>query len=977
MRTHTTNCKGYSLVEMLLATVLVISLSAVSYRVLKTITGKQSTNVTAQKTNKEAQIASDRFKNDISMVDYNWVRYGIASIYPHPGYGFDRNYYTDGSIRSVEALNDGITFLRRDPSNDRLYDIDESKRLCYPAAQTTKDLDLYGNTLSMVSTDGLHDDDWVLVYQAGKYAIAMIQQVNSNLVTLVPPLTNAEQKIGLDANSVITGFVSRPGVVPANMDFHANLNAQAADDTFCFDVNAPQLQKIANPVSYFVDYRTTDGEEKSAGNSYILDKQGNPQKMLVRVEHKKSATKREYIANIDQVEFTYDLIEGKDPTMPGGVIRNVGHDSTDPHMLGLLANVDPDHSDLVFESTNKIVAVKMNLRLASEGTQNGAKDWKQSQEIKVALDPSLKEDIYRDSMDVLSFLTDDLNTIPFTKGGPTSTYSEQSGKPLYLANGASADAEILVPVSTFELDQYGALGPNSEGQVYVYDHTGCAVNATFGCDPSANRSSIQFTLGTGQTFFPNNVNQILLADGTVRITVGGVGVSTASGAPVRTPMMGIIDLLPGETLKDKFSGNPSSQCNIPNCSIQTINTSQTGLENFTDTANISVDQAKGDIYVATMTKTTNTTDPNAIPSSIYKGEWNGTDFTYTKFTDVSGTDDGRIVSAISDRLVEAGGEKYLVACLTKKVSCGATTGECLDDSNGAIPGVDDPSNDVYGRIQLIKSDGTKIVLMKHNYRCSSINVDNNNNLIIGGRLSAQPITNEQIRNALTDSTYLADLQKKVLYLDEVGEISGGVAKYADYFKVDSSTYTDSFRSSNTAPPTDAQYIGWLTGMSTFQYPDGTFGMANANKYKLDPGVGRNSSAAVKEYANAGIQEVNLAGMTDRVVATIETDQGNLNGSRITAVYNSAISEIPEIYIPGQFYMNNPSAARTTPTPLPSVSPGMSDESWIQLYRQMLSPQNNTGLNAGMPSISAAMADVATQDTTEFNCKRSYPKCTVN
>ena len=87
------NNLGFSIVEMLVSTLLVIFLSALSYRVLQKQTNAQLTVMKAQKNNQVAKTALTRFKVDAGKVDPNWGRFGVAFVFPHQGYSFSDNYY--------------------------------------------------------------------------------------------------------------------------------------------------------------------------------------------------------------------------------------------------------------------------------------------------------------------------------------------------------------------------------------------------------------------------------------------------------------------------------------------------------------------------------------------------------------------------------------------------------------------------------------------------------------------------------------------------------------------------------------------------------------------------------------------------------------------------------------------------------------------------------------------------------------------
>ena len=63
---------GFSLIEMLVATVLVLFLSATSYKILTSQGNKQRESVFVQKQNMQALRALDAFKKYASLIDYTW-----------------------------------------------------------------------------------------------------------------------------------------------------------------------------------------------------------------------------------------------------------------------------------------------------------------------------------------------------------------------------------------------------------------------------------------------------------------------------------------------------------------------------------------------------------------------------------------------------------------------------------------------------------------------------------------------------------------------------------------------------------------------------------------------------------------------------------------------------------------------------------------------------------------------------------------
>ena len=973
------NCKGFSIMEIVLSTLLVLSLSAVSYRVLKGLTSGQTTAVSSQKQNSAASLAMDRFKRDVTMIDYNWTRYGVAAVYPHPGYSFGTNYYTDANIAQTEKMSDGVTFLRRDPTNDTIYEMFNGARYCYPTAQYGNDKILYSDDIKLSSPiAGLAVNDWVLVYEAGIYAVGVVTNLNPpDKISIRMPNTDEEQAPGLDNSSKATGFIVKPGVVTADADIHSNITPRASDDEFCLTPLNARVQKISSPVSYFADYQTSDGQVKSVNNSYVLNAKGEKQKMLVRQEYIGGTIQREYLANADQVGFTYDQLTD-DITISGGIQKDIGRDQSNMVLIKTLSNENPNQQGQAFQTTNKVVAIKMNLRSSTLNSDKASLN--QDQELKVALNPSASDDMYKGQMQVDSYLTDNLqvNTAMIRTA---NKFFQQPMKPLYLPNtGDSAKDEVVVPVATYEVKTDGTFGTDSYGQLSVYNKEGVPANDLNGA-PTSN-STIMFDPGHGASFFPNVVSSMIMTDGSTRIIAGGLTVAVVGGNTIRQPALGIIDLQPGETLTDKLKHQTSTgNCNIRDCSFQTINNLSPDMTDLRDTANMTMDPITNDIYVTSMTKAVGQNSP----SVLYQGTWNGSAYAFTKLGDIPDSDSGRVVTAMSDKTIEMNGQKYVAICQTKKISDSCGSGGCLQnfipgprqnaqqsDSFGGGDlgnGTDDNSqgdsfgsnNDSFsnttselGTIKLVRYDTVRQklftwTLKEHNYRCSSMMVDQDQNLEVAGRLAVQPISQVDISRSLISKNYQTAVLQDIMYLDEVAMVEGNTAVYADMFKVDPDTYQHSPYSdvgySGVTPP---QYIGWFTGVSSFQYPDGSFGFANGNSFVLGPNFHENSgNTDPKEFSNVGIQQIKSAGMHDRVVATIQTDSKNINGSVITATYTPHVTKLPDVYIPGSF-MFNASSPRTTPTPMPLAAPAMSDASWIHLYQQMLSPNGTDGLNNQMP-----------------------------
>jgi type II secretory pathway pseudopilin PulG len=998
---------GFSMIEMLVSTVLIVGVSAVSYRVLESQTSKQVSAIEATKGSSSIQFALNRFKLDVSMIEPNWTRYGVHSIYAHQGYGLGGNYHQiDVSYASENnSLMDGVTFLRRNPNSDRLYVPDTSfaENLCFNKTLSTSDQNIFDDLIAMDSVEGIEVGDWMLAYQAGSYMLGIVKTVGKKEQNS-EPLEAQDRSISGPGNS-ITGnlqengenddqdnaillrapnsaesalfdsknYVLKPGVVWASINAPKTAKEKkTSNNSICFETSKMNFQKMASPVSYYSEYQTSDGQAKSNTNAYVLDEKGNKIKMLVRSEYVGGLEQREYLAKIEDLGFTYDIMDGDSVSSIGGILRNIGRNMDAEGLIGVVepAILATNH----FYQSNRILAIRMSVSVATLNPDNPGEIWKQNREVKVALDPSLQQGMYDSESTVISSLTETLETLPHAQA--TSAVSENIGKPLYLVHGNGS--EMLVPVSALELSNEGTMGLASEGGIYVYDDKGCAVNPEGSCSPSES-SVVRFLTGSESKFFPSSVVEVKLPDGGRRIIAGGMAlqntlVDNVNGV-VRQPGIGVITLNEGQTLAEKIAEGPGADqsCSIGGCSFSMVNTDNAELVNLMDTANISVNPSNPDqIWVAPMTKKIG---KNSM-SSVYKGTWSGSNYEFTKFADLNGSEDGKVVTALSDKMFRIGDDDYLAACLTKSMDSGCPNGECLPlvpasptlytggigaGVQVAQMGLDETTVDpAYGEIRLIRygsgmDEGNNgIPLIRHNYRCSAIVVDNQNNLIVSGRLTIQSIDYQTIKAAIQNGG--SALQNNILFLDEVVSSKNRTNAYADYYQVDPSTYENA---------TEPQYIGWLTGMSAVEFSDGTFGMLTGNKMRLEANYKQNTTDSIKEFSNAGISEVKLAGVSERVVATIETDPSNINNSVITATYVAQTNTLPSVYIPGSFLVRS-GTPRTTPTPLPAMDVAVSESQWLQLYVSLLSPQGGSSeLNSGMPVLGGSMETIT-------ECNASLP-----
>jgi prepilin-type N-terminal cleavage/methylation domain-containing protein len=960
---------GFSLIEILVATVLVLILSATSYRVLTKQGSAQRVSVLGQKQNDSLIKALDRFKEDISKIDPVWPKSGVASVYPHPGFGLQKNFYTNTYIRD-EGLNDAVTFIHRDIEKSEIYSL-KTKLDSSPTSLSAK---VYDDWIQLNETTiEIENGDMVLIYQPGKYVLGIVTHVQTSpLVKIKIRMPNEDEAQETKDNvwNRSSGFVTQTGIVPASYDWNQKNTADTTDNSIVFDKYVTKVQ-VVQAVTYELDWATKDNKARKSSpdemqtvlsvSAFVLDKDGNRKKMLYRTSYANGAITREPMAETNQLGFTYDILKSayggtNDFTgyTDGDLERDVGRENNTSIQL-VNFNVDADDSNASFVTSSRILSVNMML-----GSDSGDRE-KSNQNfhtIHAALDPMLQGERYQSTAGVESSVTNNLKTQAKIASG--SVINEQSGKPLLLVN--TNGNEVLLPVSTFEMKTDGTMGANTDGSIYVYNPNGCAVNPTSGCDPT-NASKIHFNIGANAKFFPNTITQRVLSDGSREILVGGMAMNNINTTtPTRTPGIGRIVLAANETLESKLQSEDDStgSCNIQGCYWHPID--ESAHPELLDTANITMDTGNPNVaYITTLTKASG----EQSQSKVFKALWNGTSFTYTELGSIDGSEEGKVVTAVSDKtLTFKNGKKYFAACTTKKMSQ-SCNGECVteqaledkstfvnNDFGSSPPPV---TNDaMFGQIQLISTTpgDPSILLTEHNYRCGSLVVTNDRSILAAGRLSVQEIPAASINSAVAGNPLPG-----FMYLDEVASQVNRQNTYADYFLVEPKTFE------NTS---DTQQIGWLTGLTATQFSDGKFVMVNANKYKLEAGYGINTSGTDKEYANAGISMIEFAGMSDRVVASVKTNMENFNASSVSVSYAAAASSKPGMYIPGSFWTSS-QGNRTTPTPLPQLSPAMDDSSWFSMYQALITPNQATssGLDSGMPVFGSHMQQVA-------DCKKTRP-----
>ncbi|MEZ4704471.1 MAG: type II secretion system protein [Bdellovibrionota bacterium] len=921
---------GFSLIESLIAMVGFLAVVAVAYQVINKQQRAQYNEITSARIDRQIDLAMDRFKKDVALIDPTWATLGVASIYPHQGLGFSSNYYVDPSVQA-QGLNDGVTFLKK--SNvATIYSINQ--KLYYPASNSAAgDKQIYGETFTVTNGDAnLVDGTWVLIYQPGSYALGVISNVTGGgtNVTLRALNTAERQATTLNSGSFSTGHVTDAGVKPTSFDDLGTLTSSNADDKFVFDPTNARIQ-IVEPVSYEIDWQTSDGLPKSGANSYVLDAQGNPGKVLVRTTYHSGGADREYLAMIDEVWFTYDLLVSTSASgsvslngyLAGDIEFNVGRRNDGIQLLDLNLS-DPATAQDQFQTSGNIVGLKINLvsnRYNSKGQLVAL-----NRATKISLDPSLQgDDRFQEDDRFVAAVTDYGETDPFGSG-----VRDTIGRPGYLRTGSSH--EVIVPVTRFDLNNPAL----NSGKLLIYDDAGCPVNSGTGCSVGVG-SYITFAEPNGNKFFPNSVNVIELYGGARRIIVGGMSVEIDERTSPPTVVnrygsVATIELGANETLAGKMDGGTSTTtCNIDNCNVSVLADAVTpdfkdtggGISTYIDSGT-SLDVT----YTASMTKASANSR-----SKIFKMTYDDVNHSYSSPTVLVELDhNNRLISALGDKPFNIGGTDYLAVCTTRYM---VDTGG-LTEYPEVTPGYEGyvvlyPLDPTTGDV----TNTTSTIVANHNYRCGGVsNLDGN--MVISGRLVNQTITKGELEDIVSTT-----VSPKTLALDEtVGVDSGGNTKYADSFFVDPSVYANSGLNQEGK----GQRVSWLSGVSGIKLDDGKYNMVATNNFRVE------QSGYLFDYQDAGIYQLTTGGMKEKVFSSIQTNFSNLNESTVSSsLILSEENDVPAAFPPGKFYSHpmetdQPRGA----TALPSLDPAMSEEGWAKLYEEMMNPQSSMDKSAIPP-----------------------------
>jgi|GEM_PF-2710494 len=983
------NLSGFTLVELMVASVMFLGLGAGIYKIIQSQTQNQTTELAHANKESISQSILNRFRTDVSKIDPNWQRLGIASVYPHPGFRFGENHYVSSPLFDVESLSDAVTFLRKHDTKTDIYNV--SNNLRFPSGATDSGYeDLFGSWINISGDQNINPleiNDWVVVYAAGKYMLGIVAEIKAGalegdwVVQLGFPSSDffmAKSELYAEA-----GFITQKGVIPTNIDYTGTKSFVAGeemgkgfDDFLEFRGQETYLQ-VVDPVSYELDWLTDDGLPKTT-NAYVLGADGEPESMVVRTTYGNNVVSREYLGKADSLGFTYDVLRAKKTNgvdgvqghMDGEVIRGVGREQDtvvdgfvqfDENYIGLA------YMNMVHAASN-IVGVRM---LISQKWKQSGEPQELTAEAKVALDSVFADGRYQQNEHVDADLSDDLHRI--SELAP----QEQMGKPIYYKSYADDAAFIVTPV--MDLSRSG-----EKGKLVFTHRNGCPAKESCALAESITERATQFDFvvefGDDQhQFFPSQVQEVTDANGHKSLVVGGLGLKDGQ----RVPMMARVNL-GDRTMSEVLapSVNGSGLCSIANCELHILDQQSLG-QKIRDTAGGFFQQGN-ELYVSSLTKAAS----NEKYVRLFKTELKS-DGIYADFSevvlDVGETGQGRVITAVSNAPIHYKGEQYLPICLSRSIPCMDgmqyedntvappaepsqvppaeddqasvieaslikvlnffnPIGECL--AQGATPCDFKDQSD--GKIMLypLSGTGTPVEVAQHNYLCSSLQTVGTN-LLVSGKLVTQPLKGDYILDVIDGHK-----GPKKMYTDELASIGFNDpdniedgALYADGYLTLKSGFEEDFEVEMDMMNQEENYgssITWNTGTSITQFPDGSLGFALGNKNN-DP------NGTSDPVQNVITVDMSPGGMRDRVTSSINTALDNLSASIVTSSYHGASQEFKgEVIIPGVMLVDfiDPAEGqgyegRTARMPIPRLLPPaeMDQGAWIDFFFDYHDPKD--------------------------------------
>jgi prepilin-type N-terminal cleavage/methylation domain-containing protein len=943
--------RGFSLVEMMVATVMVLILSATSYRVLTGQGNRQKATVYGQKRNAQVNTALDRFKRDVRQADPLWFDYGIPWAFPQQGHGFSSNFYVNLALQ-FEGLNDAVTLLTRDPEKGEIYTLNESVE--YPTASPGFTA-LTGQWLQLVEdTTEIQVGDWVMLFKPGKYVLAVVTGVRGtpkNIMLRMPNDTAEIQDTQLNMWGRSSGYVKRVGVVPGNFDWNGSNTASPDDDSIKLEASVTHVQ-VVKPVAYRIDYATTTGLPHSHGNPYLLDKDGNKKKVIVRTEFIPPGVKHEYLAEATNLGITYDVLKSTTDTgtdslqgyTDGDVIRDIGRESTSAVQFVNLT-MAPGASE-GFISTSRIVSIRLFMSNDMKEEESVAKQ--NYNEIRVALDPNRQHDQYQEDGKSLAQSSGSL------EGTGQDLTNKLIGQPLYLKPKDGGNSEMYVPgsgsvdVLTPVSSLNDASGTFEQGKLVIFKDDGTLVDS----DPA--KSEIQFNPGTGSYFYPSSMTESTPPGATnTTVYIGGFAVSVdSSGVVTRTPTMAKITYPANMKFRDYVEANNNltsfagagGACSLANCTLRTIEAtnfpSGSSPNRLKDTAaGISADP-NGDVYVASITRT------QGIDGtlSIYKTNGSMNQFTEVVVDNTNNISNNRVITAIAQEPINIAGNKYQAICTSRSINTASMA---------------NPPED--GIILLYKLNGTPaapIEVATHNNKCKTLTAMDGA-LVVAGNLVTQVVKAEEVAGRINGTL----TTPKVLYTAEIANYiqATNTKIYADGYYTLPASYT------TPAPSTQLwqNVLGGNTGLSAMKIDPLTFGVVMGNKSYTSV-IGMNGLPKYGEQQDFTTMTVSFGGITERVIAAIDPNLSNLNASGVVTKYGAGESNVPSILLPGNLYYDETNP-RTTPIALPAMATTMDDNEWFNFYQDYVDILDRS--NPTSPSTPVYLPDPA---SATFACGNSVP-----
>lgn len=940
--------KGFSIIEVLIGSVLVVLIASGTYRFLESQNTSHLAAYGGAVKKNIAQKTLERFRFDVGQIDPNWQKLGLATIYPHPGLRYNENFYLSSSV-SDEGLSDAVTIIRRHNTKTTIFQIEDSLQDPDPPSSDTEYQALYGTWITLPedasNTSELEVDDWVMFYEPGKHVVGIIQQkifvykdatmTSGNVkIKVTYPNSLFVQTLSVNASGENSGFVTKAGIVTGSYDYNSSYTSDTEDDIIQLSSDKTYMQ-VVEPITYELDWMTSDGLPKSVDNTYTLNQKGEKQGAVVRTTYENNTLTREYLGKVDSLGFSYDILnaqtwmgnENIEGYTDGEIIRDVGREK-DATIAGFFTlDVDPTTHESSFITTSNIVGVRM---MVTQQWSQKDRQYSAFNETKIAIDPAFEDERFQQEHFLQAKDSGDIHTVSGL--GPT----EHIGKPLYFRNPNDDQDYVILPV--LNLDE----NATDAGKLLFLNRDGCPVTA--GCPTSGSApSDYEFIVSFGDSsnqFYPTHVETVTDSGGNSVLLVGGMGMSGG----VRTPMMATIEVGTGDMASILDSSSGGTLCSIPNCTLHTLNT---GSASIRDTAS-GVFELNGEIWMSSLTKSSADDDDLVLYKTTLNTSGSLDPITQVTLNTGNTTKD-RVVTAVGDKPFHFEGVDYIPVCLSRSIPCHrdvestetgteAETSAFLQNVFEAISpvqtcyatgsGSSDPCDAgplEDGKIYLYPLDGSSSPkhIVDHNYLCTALQ-SVGDNLLIGSRLVTQVADQEEILNVLKGIE-----EPLILYTDEIASQSSDI--YADAYL----TYNSAFNAKPVPgqPPSPyGPFITWNSGTNVHKFHDGSLGVALGNRKIPDTGTDINEQSVITMDMDPG-------GMSDRVTSNIRTEYANLNASGVSSSFHEEqINLSGHVVLPGTMYYTS-AKPRTSVMGLPYLEDSMDESDWLEFFMDIYDPKD--------------------------------------